>query len=135
CKTKTWELLHSAGAPLPSRLPPGKIRGGGKRAKGWTMNLVLAGFWMLLALVAFFPSQFDPEERFLRLGQNSVLLGGVALLRGVYSLVRGWTGRSWAAQQRALREEMQRRHQGEERRPREDRPPDPNFDFHQRPPG
>ncbi len=99
------------------------------------MNLLLAGVWLLLALVAFFPALFDPEERFLRLGRNSALLGCLALLMCLYNVVRWWTSRSWVAQQRAVRDEMERRHPGEGHRPPEDRPPDPNFDFRDRPPG
>jgi hypothetical protein len=95
------------------------------------MNLFLALFWLLCAVVLFAYEQFIGQATFrIRLGDGNLSAAWLLLVLGVYNLVRWWAGRSYRAEQRALEIERANREWERRRRPTEPSTPlDPNFNF------
>jgi hypothetical protein len=100
------------------------------------MNLFLALFWLLCAVVLFAYEQFMHETALrIRLGDRSISGAWLILVLGVYNLVRWWASRSYRAEQRALEVTRANREWEKRRRPTEPiSPPDPNFNFTEEPP-
>jgi hypothetical protein len=99
------------------------------------MYLFLALIWLSLGVVMLLLPWLEPLGFPAPAGKWGPMAGWIALLSlmfCVYNLVRWWNARSYAAAQRAALLERERRE--EERPARPFQPPDPNFDFSDRPP-
>jgi len=89
--------------------------------------------WFAIAGLTFFWQWAHPEFRFLEIGETRISIGWFALLLGCYNMVRWWSRRS--DRLRELQKTALRHHRrggdGETQRP--EQPPNPDFDFSQRP--
>jgi hypothetical protein len=95
------------------------------------VNLVMAIFWLLLALVTLLLSWVEPGLPLLWFAGSDLHVGAIALVFCVYNLAR-WLSTRTAAQRKRPREEPAHRHRP--RRLAEDAAPNPAFDFGERPP-
>jgi hypothetical protein len=99
------------------------------------MNLFLALFWSLCAVVLFAYEQFIGAATFrIRVGGSSFSAAWLMLVLALYNVARWRSNRSYRAEQRAIEiaranREWERRR--EHRQPAE--PPDPNFNFTDQP--
>ncbi len=99
------------------------------------LNLVFALFWLVVAVVALVGAYVYPETPGLRLGGDGLPIGWLALCFVAYNLVRWYALRMAEARRRWLSEQSAGRRQQRERAARPERPPDPMFDFSDRPNG
>ncbi len=99
-----------------------------------TLNLLFALFWLVVAVPSLIGAYLYPNQPLLRLGGDGMPIGWLALGFVAYNLVRWYALRS--AEERRHRPNEPppwRRHQ-RERAPRSEGPPDPTFDFTDKPP-
>lgn len=100
------------------------------------MNLFLALFWLVCAVVLLAYEQFVGGERFyIPLGHNRFPGVWLMLALTLYNAVRWWFYRSYRAKQRAA--EIARANEKWERRRKDaspSQPPDPNLNFTDEPP-
>ena len=100
------------------------------------MNLFLALFWLVCAVVLLAYEQLIGGERFrVPLGRFSFPGVWLMLALTLYNVVRWWIYRSYRAKQRAV--EIARANEEWERRRHvaaPSQPPDPNFNFTAEPP-
>ena len=86
----------------------------------------LAVFWSALGIAILLWHGLDPHAQFFENFGSAVVAGWVAIVLGIYNVVRWWGGRS----DRRFREERARRGDRDNgRRMAEPRPPNPAFDF------
>jgi hypothetical protein len=97
------------------------------------LNLMLAGFWLIVALVLLLPLWLAPEQPVLVIPGTKLPIGWLALVMGAYNVIRWWMIRSQRQQQREMQDGLARLRK---RRilPREPVEPDPNFNFTEEPP-
>lgn len=97
------------------------------------MNLILAFFWMALAIALVIYERTSGDTRFTIRGTN-ISFTWLLVLLAVYNLFRWWGIRSYQAEQRALRnaEANRERLRDQHREPIGN--PDPNFNFTDEPP-
>lgn len=79
------------------------------------MNLFLAFFWLILAAVLLGMEWLSPGQPRYRIWGTNISIGWVALILGVYNLVRWWSNRLYRAEQRALQQTIQRTRRREQR--------------------
>ena len=97
------------------------------------VNLVMAMFWLTVALAAFLVSWFEPGLPLLWFAGSDLNVGAIALAFCAYNLVR-WLSTRTVAQRKRTREELSAHQHRQRRRPGEDSSPNPAFDFSERPP-
>jgi hypothetical protein len=93
------------------------------------LNLILSCFWLLLglALLAWPKLNPQPDGPDWTILNTGIPAGWIAIVLGVYNLVRWWSIRSRAALRRADEEGFLRRQPRPSHRPPQE--PDPTFDF------
>jgi hypothetical protein len=94
------------------------------------VNLWFAFFWFVVAVVSLVGAYCYPETPCLRVGGTGMPIGWLALFFVGFNLVRWYALRAAAARRRLSTAAPWRR----ERAPRTELPPDPTFDFTDRPP-
>ena len=98
------------------------------------LNLGFAGFWLLIAAGLLYMQWVNPDQASFRIRGTNIPLLWLAVLLGLFNLVRWWSARSYARQRQARREEEERRER-DRRRDRPAAPPEynPAFDFNNPP--
>jgi hypothetical protein len=107
---------------------------GGSPFKDSSMNLILAVIWLVVGLGILLLPVLDPMHRVVNLGRVDSSIGWIALVFCCYNVVRWWSTRYYYNDQRIIRSARARRAKEEEERPRAEQPPDPKFDFTDKPP-
>jgi hypothetical protein len=97
------------------------------------INLILAGFWFVLALVLLTPLWLPTGQPVITLPGTKLPLGWFVLFLGAYNVVRWWMQASYQRRQRELQESYARLHKRRVQ-PRPPVEPDPNFMFTDKPP-
>jgi hypothetical protein len=97
------------------------------------INLILAGFWIVIGLVLLAPGWLSPGQPVLLLPGTRLPIGWLAMFLGCYNIVRWWMQRSQSRRQREMQDALAKLHR---RRTRPESPvePDPNFIFTDEPP-
>lgn len=126
-------MLRSAPRRFQSKT---RIVNDARRKDNNGMNLFLALFWLICAVVLFAYEQFVSGERFL-FEFGHLRIPGVYLMLAltVYNFIRWWAYRSYRAKRRL--EEIARAQEEWERRRHRTAPPqplNPNFNFTDEPP-
>jgi hypothetical protein len=93
------------------------------------MNLGVAMFWFVVALVLLLWPQLSPNTIPPFIAERANVGAVVAGVLGLYNLIRWYALRSAARQQRSPLLEERRRRAEERTRAQPDREPDPTFDF------
>jgi hypothetical protein len=94
------------------------------------VNLILACFWLVVAVGAFVLSWVEPDLQILRLAGTGVNVGWLALAFSVYNCLRWQSSRLVARRKQQWAEASGRNY----RPRREDAEPNPAFDFSDQPP-
>jgi len=96
------------------------------------INLLLAGFWIVLGLLLLAPGSLLPGQPVLLPG-TKLPMGWLAMFLGGYNIIRWWMLRSQRRRQRDMQDALTKLHR---RRIRSEKPvePDPNFMFTEEPP-
>jgi hypothetical protein len=97
------------------------------------INLILAIVWLLGAAVVF-AYEMQTGDRGLRIRGTDLSMGWLLLVLALYNLARWLSIRSGQSAQRAFRQDLEQRHRAGQLHQRREEPPDPNFDFTDRPP-
>jgi hypothetical protein len=91
------------------------------------MNFILA-LVCLVGAIVLFAYQMATEDRRFHIRGTDLSVGWLLLVMAAYNLVRWWSVRNWQIQQAEIQAQAARvRKRYSERR--EERVPDPNFDF------
>ncbi len=99
------------------------------------LNLLMAGFWLIVGGLLLGWQWLHPENRRLTILGTGISIGWMAFLFGLYKLARWWSGRSFIQHREALDKTRLAQRLPEERRPTQPAAtPDPNFNFTDEPP-
>jgi hypothetical protein len=93
--------------------------------------LPLALIWLIVGAALVVWHRLDPDAPGRNFLGTDVSAGWLAVVLGMYNLVRWWATRSVGRRQQALDEDLERRR----RRDDPERPRDPTFDFSDPPAG
>jgi hypothetical protein len=97
------------------------------------VNLFLAIFWLLVALVTLLLWWVEPGLSLLWFAGSDLHVAALALVFCAYNLLR-WLSTRTAARRKRAREELSAHQHRERRRPVADSGLNPAFDFNERPP-
>src|SRR5690349_9677668 len=96
-------------------------------------NLVYALIWLAVAGGLLVWQVLHPQNPGPVIRGTGISFGWLALVLGIYNLVRWWSSWSYQRRRRELTEEQRDRPQSTRQRHPGQSPPNPDFDFSERP--
>jgi hypothetical protein len=96
-------------------------------------NLVYALIWLAVAAGLLGWQALHPQNPGPVIRGTGISFGWLALALAIYNLVRWWSSWSYQRQRRELTQEQGDRQQPLRRRPPGESPPNPDFDFSDKP--
>jgi hypothetical protein len=96
------------------------------------LHLCMALVWLAVGVLLLAWQWAHPDDHRFTVGQTNVSAGWLVLVLTLYNLARWWSTRSYTTRRR-LPGPFRRRLSGRNENPEADSPPDPNFNFTDKP--